>query len=210
MWVDLVGSWSGGNWPCGSWFRGSWSRGHESSHAFYRFFPKCQLPKCQLPECQLPKWQLPECQLPKCQLHWQIQWEVVIFGVDISWVDILRLTPFYHIGWFHSTWKKQFLWPPQGGRAPPRSWGQSWPTGQGENRTNTLMHMHTHICTHMDIHAHMCIHIQTQNGFSPLTGASQKGYDVIVGMLLQAGATVDLQSKVEDCYYDSTLFICHL
>ena len=29
-------------------------------------------------------------------------------------------------------------------------------------------------------------------------------------MLLQAGATVDLQTKVKDCYYDSTLFICHL
>ena len=72
------------------------------------------------------------------------------------------------------------------------------------------MHMHTHICTHMDIHAHMCIHIQTQNGFSPLTGASQEGYDGIVEMLLQAGATVNLQSKVEDCYYDSTLSIYHL
>ena len=45
-----------------------------------------------------------------------------------------------------------------------------------------------------------------QGGDCPLHIASQKGHDRIVEMLLQAGATVDLQDKVEDCY----LFICHL
>ena len=53
-------------------------------------------------------------------------------------------------------------------------------------------------------------HTSTQNGCSPLFQASEEGYDEIVEMLLQAGATVDLQTKVEDCYYDPTLFICHL
>ena len=40
----------------------------------------------------------------------------------------------------------------------------------------------------------MCI----QDGFFPLSDASQKGYDEIVQLLLQAGATVDLQNKVKD------------
>ena len=47
----------------------------------------------------------------------------------------------------------------------------------------------------------------TQDGFFPLFIASQLGHDMIVEMLLQAGATVDLQNEVEDCYY---LFICLL
>ena len=46
-----------------------------------------------------------------------------------------------------------------------------------------------------------------QNGFFPLYAVSQEGHDKIVEKLLQAGATVDLQNKVENCYY---LFICHL
>jgi len=58
------------------------------------------------------------------------------------------------------------------------------------------------------IHGHT--HAHTQGGSFPLEIASSKGHDEIVEMLLQAGATVDLQEKVEDCYYDSTLFICHL
>ena len=45
-----------------------------------------------------------------------------------------------------------------------------------------------------------------QNGAYPLHVASQEGHDRIVEMLLQAGATVDLQNKVENCY----LFISHL
>ena len=47
----------------------------------------------------------------------------------------------------------------------------------------------------------------TQDGEGPLYVASLKGHDRIVEMLLQAGATVDLQTKVENCYY---LFTCHL
>ena len=56
------------------------------------------------------------------------------------------------------------------------------------------------------------MHTQTQNGYSPLTGASAKGYDGIVEMLLQAGATVDLQTKVEDCFNFVllSLVVCHL
>ena len=50
-------------------------------------------------------------------------------------------------------------------------------------------------------------HTHTQDGLFPLYVASQEGHDRIVEMLLQAGATVDLQNKVEDCYYDSTLLI---
>ena len=58
--------------------------------------------------------------------------------------------------------------------------------------THTHTHTHTHTCA--------------QDGCSPLYFASQEGHDMIVQMLLQAGATVDLQNKVEDCYYDSTFF----
>ena len=46
----------------------------------------------------------------------------------------------------------------------------------------------------------------TQDGHYPLFIASQNGHDRIVEILLQAGATVDLQSKVEN----GLLSICHL
>ena len=72
--------------------------------------------------------------------------------------------------------------------------------------THTNMHMYAHTTTthtHAHTHTTMC----TQDGTSPLYIASQNGHDRIVEMLLQAGATVDLQDKVKDCYY---LFICHL
>ena len=39
-----------------------------------------------------------------------------------------------------------------------------------------------------------------QEGVCPLYIASQKGHDKTVKILLQAGATVDLQSKVESYY----------
>ena len=56
-------------------------------------------------------------------------------------------------------------------------------------------------------------HPHTQGGSSPLHTASQKGYDGIVEVLLQAGAAVDLQTKVEDsCFICSvllTMFIVH-
>ena len=56
----------------------------------------------------------------------------------------------------------------------------------------------------------MCTHTYTpQDGGTPLYGASQEGHDGIVEMLLQAGATVDLQLKVEDCYDSSSLVVCH-
>ena len=53
-----------------------------------------------------------------------------------------------------------------------------------------------------------------QDGFCPLYVASQEGHDRVVEMLLQSGATVDLQSKVENCCSVScivpcTLFIVH-
>ena len=65
--------------------------------------------------------------------------------------------------------------------------------------TNTLRHARKYTCTTILT----CI----QDGFFPLSNASQEGYDEIVQMLLHAGATVDLQNKVR---IDSTLFICHL
>ena len=65
----------------------------------------------------------------------------------------------------------------------------------------TKMHMYTQHHTH---HVHT---MYTQDGYCPLYVASQEGHDRIVKKLLKAGATVDLQTKVEYCYY---LFICHL
>ena len=59
------------------------------------------------------------------------------------------------------------------------------------------------------LHTHAHTHTRTKDGSFPLFDASQKGYDGIVEMLLQAGATVDLRTKVKDCYH-SILFICHL
>ena len=64
--------------------------------------------------------------------------------------------------------------------------------------------LHIYACKHLYTHTH------TQDGFFPLFYATQEGHHGIVEMLLQAGATVDQQTKVEDCYYGSTLFICHL
>ena len=76
------------------------------------------------------------------------------------------------------------------------------------------MHLYTqpHTCTcnmHTNMHVHNTTHntMCTQDGHCPLYIASQEGHDRVVEMLLQAGATVDLQSKVEDCYY---LSFCHL
>ena len=50
------------------------------------------------------------------------------------------------------------------------------------------MYIHAHNTTHT-----MCL----QNGDCPLYFASQEGHDKTVEILLQAGATVDLQDKVE-------------
>ena len=58
------------------------------------------------------------------------------------------------------------------------------------------------------MHIQMLIHTPCkQDGCFPLFSASQEGHNRIVEILLQAGATVDLQDKVESCCY---LFICHL
>ena len=50
-------------------------------------------------------------------------------------------------------------------------------------------------------HTHMHTTMYTQDGLFPLVVASQEGHDGIVEKLLQAGATVDLQNKVENYYY---------
>ena len=76
---------------------------------------------------------------------------------------------------------------------------------------NTRLHKPKHDKTQPYMHACMPFtHTCTQKGGSLLFLASQEGQDEIVEMLLQAGATVDLQRKVKDCCYDSTLFICRL
>ena len=54
--------------------------------------------------------------------------------------------------------------------------------------------MHTTPHTHTHTHTTMCM----QDGFFPLYIASQEGHERVVEMLLQAGGTVDLQSKVEN------------
>ena len=73
-----------------------------------------------------------------------------------------------------------------------------------------------HKCTNTDMHACtwtcICktILVCIQDGFFPLSDASQEGYDEIVQMLLQAGATVDLQNKVEDWFNFVHLSYCVL
>ena len=65
-------------------------------------------------------------------------------------------------------------------------------------------HIRAQVHKHRHAHMHMSTSIWTtiltciQDGFFPLSDASQEGYDEIVQMLLQAGARVDLQNKVED------------
>ena len=60
---------------------------------------------------------------------------------------------------------------------------------------HTHTHPPTHTYTHTRAHTTMCL----QDGFFPLYVASQGKHDRVVEMLLQAGATVDLQNKVENC-----------
>ena len=91
--------------------------------------------------------------------------------------------------------------------------------------TNVHVHTTTHTCTcntqicaYIYAHntTHTCTHntMCTQDGVCPLHIASQEGHDRVVEMLLQAGATVDLQTKVENwssftCDVPCTLFIVH-
>ena len=55
-----------------------------------------------------------------------------------------------------------------------------------------------HVYSRTQHHTHTTMYIQ--NGHYPLYIASQKGHDKTVEILLQAGATVDLQAKVESYY----------
>ena len=55
----------------------------------------------------------------------------------------------------------------------------------------------------MNTHTHTHTHTYTQYGFFPLYDASQEGHDGILEILLQAGATADLQNKVEDHCFNS-------
>ena len=55
------------------------------------------------------------------------------------------------------------------------------------------MYIYAHKTTHTCTHNTMCM----QDGVFPLYNVSQEGHDRIVEVLLQAGATVDLQAKVE-------------
>ena len=59
--------------------------------------------------------------------------------------------------------------------------------------------MNWYQCTQIYMHTqpHM------QEGFFPLFSASQEGHDSVVEKLLQAGATVDMQNKVENCVHPS-------
>lgn len=54
--------------------------------------------------------------------------------------------------------------------------------------------------------SHTHTHTYAQNGFFPLYTASEMGHDEIMEMLVQAGAIVNLQSKVEYCYLVQKLF----
>ena len=51
--------------------------------------------------------------------------------------------------------------------------------------------MHVHVA-----HQVVAFFMYIQEGYTPLLNASQEGHDGIVEMLLQAGASVDLQAKV--------------
>ena len=59
------------------------------------------------------------------------------------------------------------------------------------------MYIHSHNTTHTTV----CM----QDGYCPLFYASQEGHDKTVEILLQAGATVDLQDKVENGYYSGKM-----
>ena len=72
-----------------------------------------------------------------------------------------------------------------------------------DTNAHTIVFVHTTIHPHntyntsytTTTHTTMCM----QDGFFPLFSASQEGHDSVVEKLHQAGATVDLQDKVENC-----------
>ena len=51
--------------------------------------------------------------------------------------------------------------------------------------------MHVHV-----VHQVVAFSMHIQEGYTPLHNSSQDGHDGIVEILLQAGASVDLQTKV--------------
>ena len=76
-----------------------------------------------------------------------------------------------------------------------------------DTNAHTIVFVHTTIHPHNTYNTHHtqlpCTHTHTtmcmQDGYFPLLIASQEDHDRVVEMLLQAGATVDLQNKVENC-----------
>ena len=55
---------------------------------------------------------------------------------------VVTITHSFHTGWLYSTKCCQLRRPLQSGWAPPGSWGQPWPTGQGEERMGSGVHWH--------------------------------------------------------------------
>ena len=76
--------------------------------------------------------------------------------------------------------------------------------GHLHTTTHTII-CNTQICTYIYVHntTHTCTQntMCTQDGDCPIHIGSQQGHDRIVEILLQAGATVDLQNKVENSFF---------
>ena len=76
-------------------------------------------------------------------------------------------------------------------------WQLDAPSHSRRSSAPDVTRKHACIFTHTNTtHTTMCI----QDGDCPLHTASQNGHDRIVEIFLQAGATVDLQNKVENYY----------
>ena len=74
----------------------------------------------------------------------------------------------------------------------------NWYTNAHTNLLFTHTHaIHKHVHSH-NHHAYIHITMSTQDGYFPLYVASQNDHYRVVEKLLQAGATVDLQNKVEN------------
>ena len=67
------------------------------------------------------------------------------------------------------------------------------------NAHTNVLFTHTH-AIHKHVHSHTTMHItmSMQDGYFPLYVASQNDHYRVVEKLLQAEATVDLQTKVEN------------
>ena len=65
------------------------------------------------------------------------------------------------------------------------------------NSFSTCRKLHSCLAVHVHVaHQIVAFSMYIQEGNTPLLNASQEGHDGIVEMLLQAGASVDLQAKV--------------